>query len=210
MTKSLVGLSALLVALSGALIAQNKLLTIKKVVDVIDGDTIVVDTQRLRLRGVSAPELENCYGEESKEYLTKLIKNKKVIITDPIADKWGRVVALVYLNNKLINLELIKNGFAHYESGPTSMKDQFQSASDYARTKKLGIFSSVCSQTANSKNPNCNIKGNIIADRDTKIFHLPYCQGYNLVTVDLSIGEQWFCTESDAITAGYTKSQNCP
>lgn len=41
-------------------------------------------------------------GEEEKEALSKLILNKPVILLDPYADKYGRVIALVISDGHII------------------------------------------------------------------------------------------------------------
>lgn len=52
----------------------------------------------------------------------------------------------------------------------------------------------------------CNIKGNISGD---KIYHLPGCASYDKTTIDESKGERWFCSEKEAIDAGWRKAKNC-
>lgn len=54
---------------------------------------------------------------------------------------------------------------------------------------------------------NCLIKGNITTE---KIYHLPGCGSYEKTVIDLSAGERWFCTEAEAVTAGWRKAKNCP
>lgn len=75
-----------------------------KVVEVVDGDTFFIQNrQPIRLYGINAPELGNCYGEESKAELTKILLGKEVRLTGLQSDHYGRVVAGVYysmLNKK--------------------------------------------------------------------------------------------------------------
>jgi micrococcal nuclease len=59
-----------------------------------------------------------------------------------------------------------------------------------------------------SSNP-CVIKGNINSD-DEKIYHLPGCGSYNRTVIDTGDGEKWFCTEEEAVSAGWRKAKNCP
>jgi endonuclease YncB( thermonuclease family) len=216
MPKRLVALSSLVVLLAGALIAQDKLPhtpidTRLKVIDVIDGDTIVISNKaRVRLLAASAPELVNCYGPESRDYLKSLLLNKKVILAETVGDQWGRIVALVFLGDKLVNADLVNKGFARYESEKTSQSDLFKAANIHARDNNLGIYSPQCYQTENTKDPKCNIKGNIEKSFGTKTYHRPDCNEYGNTIVELSLGEQWFCTEADALTAGFTPSAHCP
>jgi hypothetical protein len=53
------------------------------------------------------------------------------------------------------------------------------------------------------------IKGNISSSGE-KIYHLPGCDYYNQTVVDESKGEKWFCSEAEALAAGWRKAKNCP
>ncbi len=55
----------------------------------------------------------------------------------------------------------------------------------------------------------CNIKGNINASGE-KIYHMRGCPNYNETEIDISSGEKTFCSESEAVSAGWRKSFNCP
>lgn len=48
----------------------------------------------------------------------------------------------------------------------------------------------------------CLIKGNINS-KGSKIYHVPGSSSYNSTKIDTSQGERWFCTEFDAIAAGW-------
>ena len=54
----------------------------------------------------------------------------------------------------------------------------------------------------------CDIKGNISSSGE-KIYHLPECQSYSKTIIDESAGERWFCSESEALSAGWRKARNC-
>lgn len=182
-----------------------------KVVGVIDGDTLVLEGKtRLRLRSVDAPELEFCGGQEAKELLEKLVKEKRVVIQEQIIDQIGRPIALVYVNDTLVNEEVLKSGWTKYHSDATSAKERLQTAYEKAKSEKLGIFSERCRQMENTENSKCNIKGNIDRDTNEKRYYFPGCAQYKTAIVEKDIGEQWFCSEKEAQAAGYTKSKTCP
>lgn len=52
----------------------------------------------------------------------------------------------------------------------------------------------------------CNIKGNISYRTGEKIYHLPGDAYYDRTVIDESKGEEWFCTEDEAIDAGFRRS----
>jgi hypothetical protein len=56
----------------------------------------------------------------------------------------------------------------------------------------------------------CTIKGNISYKNDEKIYHVEGCQSYSRTVIDESKGEKWFCTEAEALAAGWRKALNCP
>lgn len=52
----------------------------------------------------------------------------------------------------------------------------------------------------------CTIKGNI-NNKGERIYHVPGQRYYNSTKIDESKGERWFCTEQEAIAAGWRKSK---
>jgi micrococcal nuclease len=117
---------------------------IKKVLKVVDGDTIDVDidlgfnisyTQRVRLAGIDTPESrtkdakEKVLGLEVKEKLKKAIDAAKdVVVKTELPDsseKYGRILGWVYLDgaSKSINEQLIEEGYAWRYMGETKIKD---------------------------------------------------------------------------------------
>ena len=90
-----------------------------KVVKVSDGDTIwVMDNDKkvkVRLLGIDAPEIKQAFGEESKMILAGLIEKQNVIVVGDDKDRYGRLIGKVLLDDRDINLEMIKAGAAwHY------------------------------------------------------------------------------------------------
>jgi hypothetical protein len=47
----------------------------------------------------------------------------------------------------------------------------------------------------------CAIKGNVSANG--RIYHLPWSPWYGKVRIDEKKGERWFCSESEAMAAGW-------
>jgi endonuclease YncB( thermonuclease family) len=112
-----------------------------KVVQVYDGDTIWVvikirgtyNRVKVRLNGIDAPELKPSLkvenrnkiiklAEESKEFLSNLILNKIVTLKCHKYDKYGRLLADLFLEDKdkqIINISehMIKNKKAYPYDG---------------------------------------------------------------------------------------------
>lgn len=181
----------------------------EKVKRVIDGDTFILENnQSIKLMGVNTPEPENCFGQESTQYLTRLIANKRIFLREPVTDQYRRIVALVYLNGKLVNEAVIRNGFGLYTRSAESETPALEAANKYARERSLGIFSENCYQ----KDPpdlKCAIKGNIDRDKDKLVYLTPDCNYYDKTIVEKFNGEKWFCSETEARKAGYIKFAYC-
>ncbi|KKS33287.1 MAG: Thermonuclease family protein [Candidatus Amesbacteria bacterium GW2011_GWA2_42_12] len=177
---------------------------------IADGDTFILENnkQTIRLFGIDAPEMNNCYGPESYARLDTLLKKRKVQLKEPVVDKFGRIVALVYVDGKLINETMIKEGYAAYRSEPGSGKEAMKAAHEIAKTNKIGIYSKICTDEV-PPDPKCAIKGNHDLDRDEYLYLTPECPYYSLVTIRRFEGDQWFCNPSDAQKAGFKLSSAC-
>ncbi len=55
-------------------------------------------------------------------------------------------------------------------------------------------------------NTRCNIKGNISVSTGKKLYHVPGQQDYEKTVITTEKGERWFCSEQEAIRAGWTKA----
>ena len=175
---------------------------------VIDGDTfILTNNQQIRLMSVNAPEVGLCGSMEATDKLKSLIDGKKVRLEGDLNDHFGRFLALVYVDDQLINKEMILSGWARFTSTSSSQSENLKAAFQSAKTEKIGVFSNLCLQVTNPQNPKCNIKGNVREGKKTYFF--PGCGNYSNVSLELDQGDQWFCSESDALLAGFTKSANC-
>ncbi|MEK7154495.1 MAG: thermonuclease family protein [Patescibacteria group bacterium] len=202
-------LTAVTIAGTG-LLFKNFVNPYETVYKIADGDTFILENnkQAVRLFGIDAPEMDNCYGPESYSRLSQLLKKKQVQLKEPLVDKFGRIVALVYVNGKLINETLIKEGYAAYRSEPGSGKEVMKAAHETAKSKKIGIYSSDCTDET-PPDSKCAIKGNHDLDRNDYLYLLPSCPYYAPVIIRRFEGDRWFCTESEAKKAGFKISSAC-
>lgn len=125
----------------------------------IDGDTatFIMKNREIKVRflGINTPELahgnkdEEPYAYEAKEYTCKKIKNADKIILefDPKSnkkDKYNRYLAWVFVDDKLLQEELIKKGLADtkYLKNDYKYADVLKDANQRAIDGKKGIYSS--------------------------------------------------------------------
>jgi micrococcal nuclease len=96
-----------------------------RVVDVIDGDTIVVRRAgghdvTVRLLGIDTPETHHptkpvgCYGPEASAYTSRRLFGTVVTLEGDVEghDIYGRRLAYVYLRGERFNDELLRRGYA--------------------------------------------------------------------------------------------------
>lgn len=182
---------------------QSKLFLVTRV---SDGDTIVLnDSQVIRLANLNAPEYNVCGGQQSKDFLEKLILGKKVSLKSLSYDEYNRTLAIVYLKNQSLNRLLISSGWADYDSNFKQDRESLSLAAQGAKQNRAGIYSLCRSQTPPSEN--CNIKAN--NNHGQKTYFLPSCSNYKGPSVDKDKGDEWFCTETEALKAGFKKSGDC-
>ena len=59
-----------------------------------------------------------------------------------------------------------------------------------------------CEQGCTEPRPGCMIKGNI-SGAGNKFYLMPGTERYPLAIIEPELGERWFCTEQDALAAGF-------
>lgn len=80
---------------------------------VVDGDTITINKNQIRLFGIDAPEINHPYGQKSKWALVHLCKGRIVTAKVTEADEYGRFVAKCYLDDgRDLSGEMVDQGLA--------------------------------------------------------------------------------------------------
>ncbi len=77
----------------------------------VDGDTIRVGAQRIRLRGIDTPEMSEFAGPAAKQRLSELLRRGPIRIVPQGRDVYNRLVADVFVNEQNVAETLIQEGY---------------------------------------------------------------------------------------------------
>lgn len=226
MIRTSVALAALLLSFSPSL-AQS----IVGRASVIDGDTLEIRGTRIRFHAADAFEsAQTCQDADGKAYrcgqqaalaLSDKIGSSTVTCQQTDIDRYQRIVAQCSANGVDLNGWLVQQGHAlAYRQYGTDYVPQ----EDEARKAKRGVWAgsftppwdwrrgergtAAAEPTApatsrpSAASGDCKIKGNISA-KGEKIYHLPSSRSYDRTVLNEAAGERWFCSESEAIAAGW-------
>lgn len=87
-----------------------------KVVQVKDGDSVVLRANRVeydaRLGEIDAPEYDQAWGKSARKALNRLVKRKQVNVTVQDIDSYGRFVVQLRLRDASVNARLVADGHA--------------------------------------------------------------------------------------------------
>ena len=194
------------------------------VATVIDGDTIDIHGQRIRLHGIDAPESgQTCVadgakyrcGQKAALALSDRIGRGAVTCKAKDTDRYGRVIAVCFNGQEDLNGWLVSEGLAvayrRYSQDYVTHEAQAKSISaglwagefvmpwDWRRGKWL------VSEQAHLSPSGCVVKGNISSKR-ARIYHVPGGRWYDRTKIDEAKGERFFCSEDEAIAAGWRRS----
>jgi micrococcal nuclease len=123
-----------------------------KVIRVIDGDTVELeDGKTLRYIGMDTPEIHHptkgkqCFGDEAKRHNEELVLNKEVTLEKDVneTDRYGRLLRYVWVDDILINKQLVEDGYAFARSYPPDIarQDELRKAEERARNEQRGLWS---------------------------------------------------------------------
>ena len=186
---------------------------------VIDGDTIVIAGRHIRLEGIDAPERgQTCGGSfaetwdcgtKAAEVLSALISHRPVTCESRGNDKYGRMLAICFVDGEDVNAEMVRAGYAwaFVRYSQSYVREEAQ-----ARAARVGIWQGDAEPAwlyrerrwagAEHATPNgCAIKGNISAYG--RIYYMPWNPRYGSVKIEVEKGERWFCSEAQATAAGW-------
>lgn len=137
--------------------------------DCVDGDTIkvILDNKKytIRMLAVDTPESVHptkgieYYGKEASEYTCNLVKNAKKLEIEyddnsDKTDKYDRLLVWVFVDDKLLQKELVSNGYAKvaYLYGNYKYTKELEDAQELVSAKNIGIWNEEAKNKYNKEN----------------------------------------------------------
>lgn len=185
----------------------------------VDGDTLDVAGQRVRLEGIDAPEYaQSCArawigswecGKQAHRTLAKLVAGQTVTCQSKGQDKYGRMLGLCHVGGTDINAEMVRRGlawaFVKYSSTYVAAEAEAKAAAAgiwQGSAEPAWVYRDRRWSLAEQAAPEgCAIKGNVTGKGH--IYHMPWSPWYARVRIETGRGERWFCSEEEAVAAGW-------
>jgi hypothetical protein len=114
----------------------------------IDGDTIVVKGEHIRVLQINTPELGTCYAQEAKDFTQNFLNGDGTLLlkTDKKLgdyDKYHRSLRYVFKGKRNLSLDLIRLGYAkplffHNIKGTYAQK--IEQDARQAEANRLGLW----------------------------------------------------------------------
>ena len=189
---------------------------------IIDGDTLLIAGEVVRLQGIDAPEgAQLCVrpngrkwpcGQRAVDGLKSLVGAGSVSCRGIDRDRDGRLLAVCTSSAGMeLNRLLVEAGLALADR---QSSEAYVPAEQRAQSGRLGLWSGQfeppwdyrarrwTEAVAVAPVPDCPIKGNI--DREgNRSFLMPHSRAYGWASIDIRRGERWFCTVGEALDAGW-------
>lgn len=195
---------------------------------IIDGDTISLAGSRVRLVGIDAPELrQTCMsgsgaktrcGETAARALAALVGKGDVVCSGEGTDAYDRLLAVCVVGGIDVNARMVETGqalaFVKYDSRYLAEERRAQGAGAGVWAGKFDTPWEWRRQVAADARleievagpgDGCSIKGNISRTGE-RIYHLPSQFHYAKTRIDSREGERMFCSESEALAAGWRRA----
>ena len=190
-------------------------------VRVVDGDTLDLNGQRIRLHGIDAPERgAACRGGDSDCHqiatarLAALVRGRVLVCRDLGERTHERIVAQCLVDGHDLAALLLDEGVVMACPGYARRHPHSQgymAIEARAQAAGRGLFAAAtpperAAFCGGAVDPiatagDCAIKGNITDNGH--IYHLPGQRDYDRVRIDPARGERMFCTISEAEAAGW-------
>lgn len=186
---------------------------------VVDGDTLEIAGERIRLHGIDAPETgQTCTdaagaGWDCGGFATAALARLAAGETRCEGvehDRYGRLVARCSAIGADFGAALVEGGavfaYARYSADYLAHEARARAAGRGVWAGQAERPDLVRASGGAAEAPEgCAIKGNISGNG--RLYHLPGSRGYGATVVSTAKGERWFCSEDQALAAGWVKAR---
>jgi endonuclease YncB( thermonuclease family) len=187
-------------------------------------DTLRVGSSTVTLMSIEAPEREQRCGNQrgrswrcgsaAESGLSRIVDGRTVSCAVSGSDDAGRKTARCTVGSKDVGAELVRRGYVFADG---TILARYGSEEREARNAKAGLWSGgnterpaayrakVWDEAKKRAPDGCPIKGQIAGG--SRIYVLPWSPDYDRVRVQRARGERWFCSEQEAVSAGFKAAQ---
>lgn len=191
---------------------------------VVDGDTLELAGQKVRLFGIDAPELDQvcdrggvawACGAAARDMLAGIVGRARLSCTVQDVDRYGRAVAVCLRQDRDVAAEMVRQGGA---MAYRRYSDRYVADEAAAQAAGIGVWGSIqvapethrqqgrsAAEAQAVPDAACAIKGNIGA-QGRRIYHLPGQADYAATRINERTGERWFCSEAEARAEGFRRA----
>ena len=114
----------------------------------IDGDTVDIRGERVRLVQINTPEIGTCYAQEARRYTQSFLMSEgtATLVQDLSLDNkdvYGRSLRYVMKGNRNLNLELVRGGYAKpffFNKVKGKYAKQIEQYARSAKANRLGVW----------------------------------------------------------------------
>lgn len=169
----------------------------------LHGQIQAFQIEKVRLIGVNAPELGGngktgeLLGVKAKNYTRERLLNQVVTLEFDVVsrDRYGRLLAYVYVKGSLFNLRIVRDGYAQVYTSPPNLlhSEELLAAQHEAILYERGLWAA-----------RDFYAGRVIGNRRSFVYHRPGCA--DLPSLANRAG---FKNEKEAVLAGYRACKNC-
>nr|PZN78291.1 MAG: hypothetical protein DIU57_15940 [Pseudomonadota bacterium] len=197
--------------------------------EAVTGDILRINGTEIRLAGIEAPDPEQrCLipgnhrwrcGIAARTVLGQSVRGQTVTCRISGSDDTGRELGTCLVGDQDVAQRLVRAGLAFAQTG---LFAKYDADEEKAREEKVGVWRgkverpseyrarieremAAAWEAAKRRAPGgCPIKGRIVSGR--KYYVLPGTADYHRVRIRTRRGERWFCSEEEAVAAGWKRS----
>ncbi|WP_083567448.1 thermonuclease family protein [Hyphomicrobium sp. CS1GBMeth3] len=207
---------------TGALPDDADAATVEGRATALTGDMLRIGRTRVVLDGIEAPEATQICrrksgtwrcGAAAKDALSGLVRGRRVSC-DILGEEGAVKRVRCYAGETDIAEALVRGGHAFASGGFWSA---YASVENEAQTQKAGLWAGEAERPQDYRDrrweeakkaapEGCPIKGSIRSG--ARQYILPWAERYDSIGLRTSRGERWFCSESEAQSAGWSRSSS--